>query len=228
MRIMRILIAEDEVGIAKALKLVLEKNRYAVDMVHNGLDALDYILSVGYDTIVLDIMMPGLDGLEVLRRAREHGIHTPVLFLSAKGEVEDRIAGLDAGADDYLPKPFVMGEFLSRVRALARRSGNYSDDIVRVGDTELNVNSYTLSCRSESVRLNNKEFQLMELFMRNRGRVFSTDALMQKVWDLDTEAETDVVWTYIGFLRKKLRGLRSGIEIKTIRGAGYALEEKEC
>ncbi len=225
---MRILIAEDEVGIAKALKLVLEKNRYAVDMVHNGLDALDYILSVGYDTIVLDIMMPGLDGLEVLRRAREHGIHTPVLFLSAKGEVEDRIAGLDAGADDYLPKPFVVGEFLSRVRALARRSGNYSDDIVRVGDTELNVNSYTLSCRSESVRLNNKEFQLMELFMRNRGRVFSTDALMQKVWDLDTEAETDVVWTYIGFLRKKLRGLRSGIEIKTIRGAGYALEEKEC
>ena len=225
---MRILIAEDEVGIAKALKLVLEKNRYAVDMVHNGLDTLDYILSVGYDTIVLYIMMPGLDGLEVLRRAREHGIHTPVLFLSAKGEVEDRIAGLDAGADDYLPKPFVMGEFLSRVRALARRSGNYSDDIVRVGDTELNVNSYTLSCRSESVRLNNKEFQLMELFMRNRGRVFSTDALMQKVWDLDTEAETDVVWTYIGFLRKKLRGLRSGIEIKTIRGAGYALEEKEC
>ena len=225
---MRILIAEDEVGIAKALKLVLEKNRYAVDMVHNGLDALDYILSVGYDTIVLYIMMPGLDGLEVLRRAREHGIHTPVLFLSAKGEVEDRIAGLDAGADDYLPKPFVMGEFLSRVRALARRSGNYSDDIVRVGDTELNVNSYTLSCRSESVRLNNKEFQLMELFMRNRGRVFSTDALMQKVWDLDTEAETDAVWTYIGFLRKKLRGLRSGIEIKTIRGAGYALEEKEC
>ncbi len=225
---MRILIAEDEVGIAKALKLVLEKNRYAVDMVHNGLDALDYILSVGYDAIVLDIMMPGLDGLEVLRRAREHGIHTPVLFLTAKGEVEDRIAGLDAGADDYLPKPFVMGEFLSRVRALARRSGNYSDDIVRVGDTELNVNSYTLSCRSESVRLNNKEFQLMELFMRNRGRVFSTDALMQKVWDLDTEAETDVVWTYIGFLRKKLRGLRSGIEIKTIRGAGYALEEKEC
>lgn len=225
---MRILIAEDEVGIAKALKLVLEKNRYAVDMVHNGLDALDYILSVGYDAIVLDIMMPGLDGLEVLRRAREHGVHTPVLFLTAKGEVEDRIAGLDAGADDYLPKPFVMGEFLSRVRALTRRSGSYSDDIVRVGDTQLNISSYTLSCSGESVRLNNKEFQLMELFMRNRGRVFSTDALMQKVWDLDTEAETDVVWTYIGFLRKKLRGLGSGIEIKTIRGAGYALEEKEC
>lgn len=223
---MRILIAEDEVGIAKALKLVLEKNRFAVDMVHNGLDALEYMLSVSYDAVVLDIMMPGLDGLEVLKRAREKGITAPVLFLTAKAEVEDRIAGLDAGADDYLPKPFVMGEFLSRVRALTRRSGNYAPDVIRVGETTLDLSSYTLSANSQSVRLNNKEFQLMELFMRNRGRVFSTDALMQKVWDLDTESETDVVWTYIGFLRKKLRGLDADVEIKTIRGAGYALEEK--
>ena len=208
---MRILIAEDEVGIAKALKLVLEKNRFAVDMVHNGLDALEYMLSVSYDAVVLDIMMPGLDGLEVLKRAREKGVGTPVLFLTAKAEVEDRIAGLDAGADDYLPKPFAMGEFISRVRALTRRSGNYAPDLICVGG---------------SVRLNNKEFQLMELFMRNRGRVFSTDALMQKVWDLDTESETDVVWTYIGFLRKKLRQLDADVEIKTIRGAGYALEAK--
>ena len=208
---MRILIAEDEVGIAKALKLVLEKNRFAVDMVHNGLDALEYMLSVSYDAVVLDIMMPGLDGLEVLKRAREKGVGTPVLFLTAKAEVEDRIAGLDAGADDYLPKPFAMGEFISRVRALTRRSGNYAPDVICVGG---------------SVRLNNKEFQLMELFMRNRGRVFSTDALMQKVWDLDTESETDVVWTYIGFLRKKLRQLDADVEIKTIRGAGYALEAK--
>ena len=208
---MRILIAEDEVGIAKALKLVLEKNRFAVDMVHNGLDALEYMLSVSYDAVVLDIMMPGLDGLEVLKRAREKGVGTPVLFLTAKAEVEDRIAGLDAGADDYLPKPFAMGEFISRVRALTRRSGNYAPDVICVGG---------------GVRLNNKEFQLMELFMRNRGRVFSTDALMQKVWDLDTESETDVVWTYIGFLRKKLRQLDADVEIKTIRGAGYALEAK--
>ena len=223
---MRILIAEDEVGIAKALKLVLEKNRFAVDMVHNGLDALEYMLSVSYDAVVLDIMMPGLDGLEVLKRAREKGVTAPVLFLTAKAEVEDRIAGLDAGADAYLPKPFAMGEFISRVRALTRRSGNYAPDIIRVGDTTLDLSSYTLSANSQSVRLNNKEFQLMELFMRNRGRVFSTDALMQKVWDLDTESETDVVWTYIGFLRKKLRGLDADVEIKTIRGAGYALEEK--
>lgn len=223
---MRVLIAEDEIGIAKALKLVLEKNRFAVDMVHNGSDALEYLLSLSYDAAVLDIMMPGLDGLEVLRRAREKGVAVPVLFLTAKGEVEDRIAGLDAGADDYLPKPFAMGEFLSRVRALTRRSGSYTPDIVRVGDTSLDLSGYTLSVGGESVRLNNKEFQLMELFMRNRGRVFSTDALMRKVWELDTESETDVVWTYIGFLRKKLRQLGASVEIKTIRGAGYALEEK--
>ena len=223
---MRILIAEDEVGIAKALKVMLEKSRYAVDMVHSGTDALDYILSVHYDAIVLDIMMPGLDGLEVLKRARESGVTTPVMFLTAKSEIEDRIAGLDAGADDYLPKPFAMGEFLSRVRALTRRSGSYAADTLCVGDTTLDLSSYTLSCSDRSVRLNNKEFQLMELFMRNRGRVFSSDALMQKVWDLDTESETDVVWTYIGFLRKKLRQLGAQTEIKTIRGAGYALEEK--
>ena len=203
---MRILIAEDEVGIAKALKLVLEKNRFAVDMVHNGLDALEYMLSVSYDAVVLDIMMPGLDGLEVLKRAREKGVGTPVLFLTAKAEVEDRIAGLDAGADDYLPKPFAMGEFISRVRALTRRSGNYAPDVICVGGTSLDLSSYTLSSGG--------------------GSVFSTDALMQKVWDLDTESETDVVWTYIGFLRKKLRQLDADVEIKTIRGAGYALEAK--
>ena len=148
------------------------------------------------------------------------------MFLTAKSEIEDRIAGLDAGADDYLPKPFAMGEFLSRVRALTRRSGSYAADTLCVGDTTLDLSSYTLSCSERSVRLNNKEFQLMELFMRNRGRVFSSEALMQKVWDLDTESETDVVWTYIGFLRKKLRQLGAQTEIKTIRGAGYALEEK--
>lgn len=223
---MRILIAEDEVGIAKALKLVLEKNRYAVDMVHDGQTALDYILAVGYDAIVLDIMMPRLDGLEVLRRAREAGVGTPVMFLTAKSEIEDRIAGLDAGADDYLPKPFAMGEFISRVRALTRRSGSYCPQVVSIGGTSLDLNGYTLSCGDSSLRLNNKEFQLMELFMKNRGRVFSSEALMQKVWALDTESETDVVWTYIGFLRKKLRQLGSELEIRTIRGAGYALEEK--
>lgn len=226
--IMRILIAEDEVGIAKALKLILEKNRFSVDMVHNGTDALDYLLSVSYDAVVLDIMMPGLDGLEVLSRAREAGVSAPVLFLSAKAEVEDRVAGLDAGADDYLPKPFATSEFISRVKALTRRSGSYVPELIRLGNTTLDLSGYTLSTGDRSVRLNNKEFQLMELFMRNRGRVFSTENLMDKVWGLDSDAEVDVVWTYIGFLRKKLKQLCADIEIKTIRGAGYALEVTEC
>lgn len=226
--IMRILIAEDEVGIAKALKLILEKNRFSVDMVHNGTDALDYLLSVSYDAVVLDIMMPGLDGLEVLSRAREAGVSAPVLFLSAKAEVEDRVAGLDAGADDYLPKPFATSEFISRVKALTRRSGSYVPELIRLGNTTLDLSGYTLSTGDLSVRLNNKEFQLMELFMRNRGRVFSTENLMDKVWGLDSDAEIDVVWTYIGFLRKKLKQLCADIEIKTIRGAGYALEVTEC
>ena len=225
---MRILIAEDEVGIAKALKLILEKNRFSVDMVHNGTDALDYLLSVSYDAVVLDIMMPGLDGLEVLSRAREAGVSAPVLFLSAKAEVEDRVAGLDAGADDYLPKPFATSEFISRVKALTRRNGSYVPELIRLGNTTLDLSGYTLSTVDRSVRLNNKEFQLMELFMRNRGRVFSTENLMDKVWGLDSDAEIDVVWTYIGFLRKKLKQLCADIEIKTIRGAGYALEVTEC
>lgn len=225
---MRILIAEDEVGIAKALKLILEKNRFSVDMVHNGTDALDYLLSVSYDAVVLDIMMPGLDGLEVLSRAREAGVSAPVLFLSAKAEVEDRVAGLDAGADDYLPKPFATSEFISRVKALTRRSGSYVPELIRLGNTTLDLSGYTLSTGDRSVRLNNKEFQLMELFMRNRGRVFSTENLMDKVWGLDSDAEIDVVWTYIGFLRKKLKQLCADIEIKTVRGAGYALEVTEC
>ena len=225
---MRILIAEDEVGIAKALKLILEKNRFSVDMVHNGTDALDYLMSVSYDAVVLDIMMPGLDGLEVLSRAREAGVSAPVLFLSAKAEVEDRVAGLDAGADDYLPKPFATSEFISRVKALTRRNGSYVPELIRLGNTTLDLSGYTLSTGDRSVRLNNKEFQLMELFMRNRGRVFSTENLMDKVWGLDSDAEIDVVWTYIGFLRKKLKQLCADIEIKTIRGAGYALEVTEC
>lgn len=225
---MRILIAEDEVGIAKALKLILEKNRFSVDMVHNGTDALDYLLSVSYDAVVLDIMMPGLDGLEVLSRAREAGVSAPVLFLSAKAEVEDRVAGLDAGADDYLPKPFATSEFISRVKALTRRSASYVPELIRLGKTTLDLGGYTLAANGKSLRLSNKEFQLMELFMRNRGMVFSTEHLMDKVWGLDSDAEIDVVWTYIGFLRKKLKQLDADIEIKTIRGAGYALEVTEC
>lgn len=225
---MRVLIAEDEISIAKALKVVLERNKYAVDMVHNGSDALDYILHSCYDALILDIMMPGRDGISVLREARQRGVNTPALFLTAKGEVEDRVAGLDAGADDYLPKPFATSEFLARVRALCRRSGNYASVTLRLGNTVLDCGQYVLSCGEQAVRLNNKEFQVMELFLRNPGHVFSTEHIMDKIWGLDSDADMDVVWTYIGFLRKKLKQISADIEIRTIRGAGYALEALKC
>ena len=225
---MRILVAEDEVTIAKALKVMLEKNKYSVDLVHNGPDALDYITATPYDALVLDIMMPGMDGIAVLSAARAQGITTPALFLTAKSEIEDRVAGLDAGADDYLSKPFAPAEFLARVRALTRRSGSYAATVLTVGNTSLDCGEYTLSAPGGSVRLNNREFQLLELFFRHPRQVFSTEHLMDKIWGLDSEAGIDVVWTYIGFLRKKLKQLDAGVELRTIRGAGYALEETPC
>jgi len=225
---LRILIAEDEVAIARALKVMLEKNKYAVDLVHNGNDALDYIQATAYDALVLDIMMPGKDGIEVLKAARRSGNTTPALFLTAKAEVADRVAGLDAGADDYLPKPFAASEFLARVRALTRRSNSYASSALCFGNVTLDRGQYLLKTTLGEVRLNNKEYQLMELFLRHPRQVFSSEHLMEKVWGLDSEAEMDVVWTYIGFLRKKLRQIGAAIEIRTIRGAGYALEETRC
>jgi len=225
---MRILIAEDEVTIARALKVMLEKNKYTVDLVHNGLDALDYLQAVSYDALVLDIMMPGKDGITVLREARAAGITTPALFLTAKAEVADRVAGLDAGADDYLPKPFAASEFLARVRALTRRSSTYAPSTLCHGNVTLDCNQYLLKTPTDQVRLNNKEYQLLELFLRHPRQVFSSGHLMEKVWGLDSEAEMDVVWTYIGFLRRKLKQIGGSVEIRTIRGAGYALEEMSC
>ncbi len=224
---MRILIADDEQGIAKALKVILEKNKFAVDAVFNGTDALDYIMSTPYDAIVLDIMMPGLDGLTVLKRAREAGIKTPVMLLTAKSEISDRVAGLECGADDYLPKPFATAEFVARVRALTRRSESYTHSVITVGVTQLDSGRYELRCGDKSAALSNKEYQLMELFMRSPRRVFSTEHIMELIWGFDAEAETDVIWTYISFLRKKLRQIDSDAEIKTIRGAGYALDTRE-
>ncbi len=225
---MRILIAEDEVTIARALKVMLEKNKYAVDLVHNGNDALDYIQAMTYDALVLDIMMPGKDGIEVLKAARAEGNTTPALFLTAKAEVADRVAGLDAGADDYLPKPFATSEFLARVRALTRRSNSYTSSVLSCGNVTLDCGQYLLKTVFGEVRLNNKEYQLMELFFRHPRQVFSSEHLMEKVWGLDSEADMDVVWTYIGFLRKKLKQIGADTEIRTIRGAGYALEEMRC
>lgn len=225
---MRILIAEDEVSIAKALKVMLERNKYVVDAVYNGTDAVDYACTNVYDALILDIMMPGMDGIAALTAIRRSGVTTPALFLTAKAEVEDRVAGLDAGADDYLPKPFAASEFLARVRALTRRSGGYAPALLRLGNTTLDCGQYTLSTPAGSLRLNNKEYQLMELFLRHPRQVFSSEHLMQKLWSMDSAAEMDVIWTYIGFLRKKLKLLEADVEIRTIRGAGYALEELPC
>lgn len=222
---MRVLIAEDEVSIARALKVMLEKNKYAVDMVHNGNDALDYIKAMSYDVLVLDIMMPGKDGIEVLKAVRAGGNTTPALFLTAKAEVADRVAGLDAGADDYLPKPFAASEFLARVRALTRRSNTYASTVLTLGNVTLDCSQYILRTPKEESRLNNKEYQLMELFLRHPRQVFSLEHLMDKVWDLDTESEMNVVWTYIAVLRKKLKQIGANVMIRTIRGAGYTLEE---
>lgn len=225
---MRILIAEDEVATAKALKLLMEKAMYSVDIVHNGDDAWDYIQEGSYEVIVLDIMMPGKSGIEVLSLIRQNGIRTPVLLLTSKAEIEDRVAGLEAGADDYLPKPFATSELIARVRALGRRSENYKDSVQSIGNIVLDSNKYEISVGKKSVKLTNKEFQLMELFVLHPGQAFSTEHLMEKIWGYDTESDIDVVWTTIGYVRKKLRQIKANVEIKTMRGIGYALEVTSC
>lgn len=225
---MRILIAEDETATAKALKLLLEKAKYSVDIVHSGTDAWDYIMAGSYEVIVLDIMMPGMSGLEVLSLIRKNNIKTPVLMLTAKAEIEDRVAGLEAGADDYLPKPFATNELIARIKALGRRSENYSDITQKAGNLVLDGNRYEMRVGEKSERLTNKEYQLLELFILHPGYVFSAEHLMDKIWGLDSESEIDVVWTHIGYVRKKLRSIGADVEIKTIRGAGYSLESASC
>lgn len=221
---MRVLIADDEPAITKALKVILEKNKFTVDAVYNGRDALDYMLTGQYDAVVLDIMMPELSGLDVLTRARAQGIKTPVMLLTAKGEVSDRVTGLDCGADDYLPKPFATSELVARVRALTRRSDSYTHTVLSLGQTRLDSGRYELACGDRSVSLSNREYQLMELLMRNARQVFSSERIMELVWGFDANADTDVVWTYVSFLRKKLREINADTEIKTIRGVGYAFD----
>lgn len=225
---MRILIAEDEEGLARGLKFLLEKNMFTVDLTHDGEEALDYFRSCSYDAVVLDIMMPRKNGLQVLAAIRKENSPVPVMMLTAKAEIEDRVAGLEAGADDYLPKPFATREFIARVRALVRRNSCYSGNVLSLGNVSLDLNCYRLSKSGISVRLNNKEFQLVELFMRHPHFVFSTEHLMDRIWGQDSDANIDVVWTYIGFVRKKLKAIDAEIEIRTVRGAGYALEEIQC
>ncbi len=221
---MQILIAEDEIATAKALKLLLEKLKYSVDIVYNGMDAWQNITRTSYDVIVLDIMMPGISGLEVLSLIRKNNLTTPVLLLTAKAELEDRVAGLDAGADDYLPKPFATAELIARIKALGRRSENFDEQVKKIGNIALDSNKFELSVDNEKIKLTNKEFQLLDLFVRYPGHIFSTEHLMEIIWGFDTDSEVDVVWTHIGFVRKKLKKVGANVEIVTKRGAGYSLE----
>lgn len=225
---MRLLLAEDEKDLSKALCAVLKHNNYSVDAVYDGQDALDYGVCGNYDGIILDIMMPKMNGLDVVRELRKSGIDTPVLILTAKAETDDKITGLDAGADDYLTKPFAMGELLARIRALTRRKAEFSPNLLSFGNLSLNRESFELCVGENSVRLGNKEFQMIEMLLNNPGRLISTEQFMERIWGYETEAEINVVWVYISYLRKKLSNLGANLEIKAVRGVGYTLEEIPC
>ena len=224
---MRLLLAEDEIAMSEAVVDILNYHKYSVDAVYDGEDALYYARSQSYDGIILDVMMPKLDGLSVLRQLRRENNITPVLLLTARAEVEDRIGGLDAGADDYLPKPFAMGELLARVRAMLRRRENYMPDVLRAGNVELDASRFMLSVGGNAVQLSRLEYQLMELFMRNPGITFPAEALLERIWGGNSEAEVGSVWVYISYLRKKLAALHANVQIKATRNTGYSLEEKQ-
>ena len=224
---MKLLLAEDEIAMSEAVTDILTYHKYSVDAVYNGADALDYALASQYDGVILDIMMPKMDGIEVLKRLRAAGCTVPVLLLTAKAEVEDRIRGLDAGADDYLPKPFAMGELLARVRAMLRRRENFTPDVARVGNIALDQRRGLIACGDETQPLSALEYRLMELFALNPGICFSAGALLERIWGLDSDAEEGSVWVYISYLRKKLAKLGASVEIRSRRGVGYSLEVKK-
>lgn len=221
---MRILLAEDELPLARALLKIFEKNNYSADAVHNGEDTLAHLESGNYDVAVLDIMMPKIDGIAVLRKIREQGNQIPVLMLTAKSEIDDRVLGLDSGANYYLTKPFDTKEMLASIRAITRGQ-HVMNSKISVGNITLDLATFELSSPSGSFRLANKEFQMMEIFMSNPDHIISVDRFMEKIWGYDAEAEINVVWVYISYLRKKLSTLDANVQIKASRNAGYFLEE---
>ena len=223
---MRLLLAEDEEDLSKALVAVLKHNNYSVDAVYNGQDALDYLETENYDGAILDIMMPKMDGLTVLKKIREAGNSVPVILLTAKAEIDDRVAGLDCGADDYLTKPFSMKELLARIRAMTRRKAETTDSVLSFEDISLDRSTYVLSCGNDAVRLASKEYQMLEMLMSNPKQIISVDQFMDRRWGFDSDTELNVVWVNISYLRKKLSSLNSCVSIKATRGLGYSLEGK--
>lgn len=222
--IMKILVVEDEIALAEALSEILRRNTYAVDTVYDGEDGLEYALTGIYDCIILDIMLPKMNGLEVLRILRRKHISTPILLLTAKSEVEDKITGLDSGADDFLTKPFVTGELLARVRALTRRVGEVMTDQFSFGDIALNKGTFSLSRNGQFVKLSLKEYQIMEMLIANPRQLIPKERFIEKIWGYESDVEYNNVEVYISFLRKKLTVLESSVTIKTARGVGYFLE----
>lgn len=221
---MRILLAEDEVALAKAVSRILEKNSYSTDIVHNGMDALSYLETGSYDIAILDIMMPKMDGIQVLQNLRAKGNMIPVIMLTAKSEIDDKVFGLDCGANDYMTKPFDTKELLARIRVLTR-SQRAADSKLQLGNITLDRSSFALSSPTGSFRLANKEFQMMEILMLNPNHLISSERFMEKIWGYEASAEINVVWVYISYLRKKLNALHANIQIRSTRNAGYTLEE---
>lgn len=222
---MRVLLAEDERSLSRALTAILKKNNYSVDPVYDGEETLEYLEADNYDAVVLDLMMPRLDGISVLKRLRERGNDIPVLILTAKSEVDDKVLGLDSGANDYLTKPFDTKELLARIRAMTRGKNAQMDSRLRFGNISLDQSTLELSSPSGSFRLANKEYQMMELLLSNPRCLIRSERFLEKVWGYDSEVEINVVWTYISYLRKKLAALCANVEIRAQRNAGYSLEE---
>ena len=220
---MRILVVEDERSLARAIVKILERNYYSADSVYNGAEALEYVATGNYDAVILDVMMPTMDGITALKRIRGAKNGIPVLILTAKAEVEDRVSGLDSGANYYLTKPFDTKELLAAIRAITRPQGETGSKL-SLGNIVLDRTSYELSSPSGCFRLTNKEFQLMELFMANPHRIYPPERVMERIWGFDSEAEINVVWVYVSYLRKKLAALGSDVSIRLLRGAGYSLK----
>lgn len=224
---MKLLLAEDEVELNQALSAVLKHSNYSVDSVYDGQEALDYLEMSEYDGVILDIMMPKKNGLEVLRTIRAQKNRVPVLILTAKSQIDDKVEGLDAGADDYLAKPFEMKELLARVRAITRRQSNLTEPVLTFKNITLDRAQFEMGVGEEKIRLANKDFQMMEMLLTNPGQVISTDRFMEKIWGYDSDTEISVVWVYISNLRKKLATLGANAEIKAVRNQGYSLTKKE-
>lgn len=222
---MRLLLAEDEASLSRAIVAILKKNNYEADAVYDGEAALDWLASNNYDGVILDVMMPKLDGFSVLRKLRAAGNSIPVLMLTAKSEVDDKVMGLDAGANDYLTKPFAAKELLARIRAMTRTQSTQNTSEMRMGNICLNRATFELSSPTDSFRLASKEFQMMELLLANPRHLISTERFMERIWGQDSETDIHVVWVYISYLRKKLAALNANIQIKATRNAGYTLEE---